>query len=151
MLEQYQQTCFLMVIFLCFCTVLHHAAVFVLGTPFVIVFLIRGYGSVYKGKAKSGRLVAMKMLCNPKANRQEFISEVATIGRIQHTNVVELIGFCAEGPKRALIYEFMPNGSLEKYIFSREGSSPLSIEKTYEISLGVARGIEYLHQGFHLK
>uniref|UniRef100_A0A2N9G7I0 Protein kinase domain-containing protein n=1 Tax=Fagus sylvatica TaxID=28930 RepID=A0A2N9G7I0_FAGSY len=145
-----------------FSRVLHHAAVFVLGTPFVIVFLIqirkitkgfkdklgeRGYGSVYKGKAKSGRLVAIKMLCNPKANGQEFISEVATIGRIQHTNVVQLIGFCAEGPKRALIYEFMPNGSLEKYIFSREGSSPLSIEKTYEISRGVAHGIEYLHQG----
>ena len=106
-----------------------------------------GYGSVYKGKAKSGRLVAIKMLCNPKANGQEFISEVATIGRIHHTNVVQLIGFCAEGPKRALIYEFMPNGSLEKYIFSREGNIPLSIEKTYEISLGVARGIEYLHQG----
>ena len=110
-----------------------------------------GYGSVYKGKAKSGHLVAIKTLCNPKANGQEFISEVATIGRIHHTNVAQLIGFCAEGPKRALIYEFMPNGSLEKYIFSREGSSPLSIEKTYEISLGVARGIEYLHQGFHWK
>jgi serine/threonine protein kinase len=106
-----------------------------------------GYGTVYKGKLQSGRLVAIKMLGKSKANGQEFISEVATIGRIHHTNVVQLIGFCAEGPKRALIYEFMPNGSLEKYIFSREGSIPLSIEKTYEISLGVARGIEYLHQG----
>ena len=57
------------------------------------------------------------------------------------------LGFTVEGSKRALIYEFMPNGSLERYIFSRQGSVPLSNEKLYEISLGVARGIEYLHQG----
>ena len=106
-----------------------------------------GYGSVFKGKLRSGHLVAIKMLGKSKGNGQDFISEVATIGRIHHANVVQLIGFCTEGPKRALIYEFMPNGSLEKYIFSREGSVPLSIEKTYEISIGVARGIEYLHQG----
>ncbi|XP_030935451.1 rust resistance kinase Lr10-like isoform X2 [Quercus lobata] len=106
-----------------------------------------GYGSVYRGKLESGPLVAIKMLGNPKANGQEFINEVATIGRIHHVHVVQLIGFCAEGPKRALIYEFMPNSSLEKYIFSREGSMPLSIEKTYKISLGVAHGIEYLHRG----
>nr|XP_023916370.1 LEAF RUST 10 DISEASE-RESISTANCE LOCUS RECEPTOR-LIKE PROTEIN KINASE-like 2.2 [Quercus suber] len=107
-----------------------------------------GYGSVFKGKLESGPLVAIKMLGNSKANGQDFISEVATIGRIHHMNVVQLIGFCAEGSKRGLIYEFMPNGSLEKYIFSREGRSiPLSIEKTYKISLGVALGIEYLHQG----
>uniref|UniRef100_A0A2N9GMW3 Protein kinase domain-containing protein n=1 Tax=Fagus sylvatica TaxID=28930 RepID=A0A2N9GMW3_FAGSY len=68
-----------------------------------------GYGTVYKGKLQSGLLVAIKMLGKSKANGQEFISEVATIGRIHHTNVVQLIGFCAEGPKRALIYEFMPN------------------------------------------
>ena len=60
---------------------------------------------------------------------------------------MQLIGFCVEGPKRALIYEFMLNGSLNKYIFSQEGSIPLSIEKIYEISLGVGCGIEYLHQG----
>ncbi|KAM3682009.1 hypothetical protein ACJW31_12G040300 [Castanea mollissima] len=106
-----------------------------------------GYGCVYRGKLESGPLVAIKMLGNSKGNGQEFINEVATIGRIHHVNVVQLIGFCAEGPKRALIYEFMPNGSLEKYIFSQEECIPLSIEKIFEISLGVARGIEYLHRG----
>ncbi|KAM3682002.1 hypothetical protein ACJW31_12G039600 [Castanea mollissima] len=106
-----------------------------------------GYGCVYRGKLESGPLVAIKMLGNSKGNGQEFINEVATIGRIHHVNVVQLIGFCAEGPKRALIYEFMPNGSLEKYIFSQEENIPLSIEKIFEISLGVARGIEYLHRG----
>ena len=106
-----------------------------------------GYGTVYKGKLESGTLVAIKMLGSSKTNGREFINEVATIGRIHHVNVVQLIGFCAEGSKCALIYEFMSNGSLEKYIFSREESIPLSIEKTYDISLGVARGIEYLHRG----
>ncbi|KAM3729811.1 hypothetical protein ACB098_12G038800 [Castanea mollissima] len=106
-----------------------------------------GYGSVYKGKLQSGLLVAIKMLGGSKANGQDFINEVATIGRIHHGNVVQLIGYCAEGLKLALIYEFMPNGSLDKYIFSRGENTTLSIEKTYNISLGVARGIEYLHRG----
>ena len=79
-----------------------------------------GYGSVYKGKLQSGLLVAVKMLGSSKANGQDFINEVATIGRIHHGNVVQLIGYCAEGLKHALIYEFMPNGSLDKYIISRE-------------------------------
>jgi serine/threonine protein kinase len=106
-----------------------------------------GFGLVYKGKLRSGRFAAVKLLGKSKANGQDFINEVATIGRIYHVNVVQLIGFTVEGLKRALIYEFMPNGSLEKYIFSKEGSVLLSNEKMYEISLGVARGIEYLHQG----
>ncbi|XP_028059798.1 rust resistance kinase Lr10-like isoform X1 [Camellia sinensis] len=106
-----------------------------------------GYGSVYKGKLRSGHLVAIKVLGKPKANGQEFINEVATIGRIHHVNVVQLIGYCAERSKRALLYDFMPNGSLEKYIFFQEGYITLSCKQMYEISLGVARGIEYLHRG----
>jgi serine/threonine protein kinase len=76
-----------------------------------------GYGTVYKGTLRSGRLVAVKMLGKSKANGQDFINEVATIGRIHHVNVVQLIGFCVQGSNRALIYEFMPKGSLNKYIF----------------------------------
>ncbi|KAK7351008.1 hypothetical protein VNO77_10128 [Canavalia gladiata] len=110
-----------------------------------------GYGSVFKGQLRSGRFVAVKILDKAKCNGQEFINEVATIGRIHHVNVVQLIGFCVEGSKRALIYEFMPNGSLEKYIFSHEETSSLSCEKLYGIALGVARGIEYLHNGCNMK
>ncbi|KAB2597682.1 receptor-like protein kinase [Pyrus ussuriensis x Pyrus communis] len=106
-----------------------------------------GYGSVFKGKLRSGRFVAIKVLGKSKANGQDFISEIATIGRIHHANVVRLVGYCVEGSKRALVYEFMANGSLDKYIYSKEGSVPLTIDKMYEISLGVAQGIEYLHQG----
>ncbi|KAJ7959318.1 putative Kinase [Quillaja saponaria] len=109
-----------------------------------------GFGTVYKGKLRSGQLVAVKILGKSQTNGQDFISEVATIGMIHHFDVVQLIGYCAEGSKRALIYEFMPHGSLDKYIFSKEeitNSVILSFERIYEISLGIARGIAYLHQG----
>ncbi|XP_065866264.1 LEAF RUST 10 DISEASE-RESISTANCEUS RECEPTOR-LIKE PROTEIN KINASE-like 2.2 isoform X2 [Euphorbia lathyris] len=106
-----------------------------------------GFGSVYKGKLRSGQFAAIKMLEKSKANGQDFINEVATIGRIHHANVVRLIGFCSEKSKHALVYEFMFNGSLDSHIFSPERSVSLSWEKLYEISLGVARGIEYLHRG----
>ncbi|CAL2265357.1 unnamed protein product [Prunus armeniaca] len=107
-----------------------------------------GYGSVYKAKLRSGRLVAIKMLGKTKTNNgQDFINEVATIGRIHHVNVVRLIGFCVDGSKRALVYDFMPNGSLEKYIFSQQEAISLSCQKIFEIALGVAHGIEYLHRG----
>ncbi|XP_058724477.1 rust resistance kinase Lr10-like isoform X2 [Vicia villosa] len=111
-----------------------------------------GYGSVFKGQLRSGRLVAVKLLDNAKSNGQDFVNEVVTIGRIHHVNVVQLIGFCMDGSKRALIYEFMPNGSLEKYIHSHiEERHSLSCEKLYFISLGVARGIDYLHNGCNMK
>ncbi|KAL3499699.1 hypothetical protein ACH5RR_038792 [Cinchona calisaya] len=111
-----------------------------------------GYGTVFKGKLRSGPLVAVKLLGKSKANGQEFISEVATIGRIHHANVVKLIGFCFEGSKRALVYEFMPNGSLDKYIFPKE-TEPMSLscEELFKIALEVARGIDYLHRGCEMQ
>lgn len=105
------------------------------------------YGTVYKGQLRSGPFVAIKNMSNFVASGKEFISEVAKIGRIHHANVVKLIGFCIEGSKRALVYEFMPNGSLDKYIYSQEGTVSLSYKKMFEISLGMARGIDHLHHG----
>ncbi|KAJ4709846.1 Receptor-like protein kinase [Melia azedarach] len=115
-----------------------------------------GYGSVFRGKFLNGIPVAVKMLELLKGNGQEFINEVATIGRIHHFNIVRLLGFCSEGNRRALIYEFMPNGSLDKFIFTKVNNSssthrPLSWEKLRKIAIGVARGIEYLHQGCNLR
>lgn len=107
-----------------------------------------GYGSVYKGKLRSGNIVAVKVLSKPCTNGQDFINEVATIGRIHHVNVVKLVGYCAERSKCALVYDFMPNGSLEKYIFGKEKDRKfLTWDRKYEIAIGVARGIEYLHRG----
>ncbi|GMI79519.1 hypothetical protein like AT5G38250 [Hibiscus trionum] len=106
-----------------------------------------GYGSVFKGKLRSGYLVAIKVLENSKGNGEDFINEVATIGRIHHVNVMKLIGFCVEGSKQALVYDFMPNGSLDRIIFAKKDKIDLSWKKMFDIALGVARGIDYLHQG----
>ncbi|KAF7849535.1 hypothetical protein BT93_L0655 [Corymbia citriodora subsp. variegata] len=110
-----------------------------------------GYGSVYKGRLRSGREVAVKILKKGKSNGEDFISKVVTIGRIHHVNVVELIGFCFDGSKQALVYDFMHNGSLDKHIFSRGEGTSLYCKEVYEIALGVARGIEYLHQGCNMQ
>ncbi|XP_044490892.1 rust resistance kinase Lr10-like isoform X2 [Mangifera indica] len=107
-----------------------------------------GFGSVYKGQLHTGSLIAVKLLENTKFSGEEFINEVSTIGRIHHVNVVQLVGFCSEGSKRALVYEFMPNGSLDRYIFLKESKvQAFSWEKLHEIASGIARGIEYLHGG----
>ncbi|XP_020265621.1 LEAF RUST 10 DISEASE-RESISTANCE LOCUS RECEPTOR-LIKE PROTEIN KINASE-like 2.5 [Asparagus officinalis] len=109
-----------------------------------------GYGSVYKGKLFDGNLVAVKVLDETKSNGEDFINEVAAIGNTSHINIVTLRGFCVDGSKRALIYDFMPNGSLEKYICSMKkpmGEASIGWEKLYEIVVGIARGLEYLHRG----
>ncbi|KAJ3692420.1 hypothetical protein LUZ60_012770 [Juncus effusus] len=110
-----------------------------------------GFGSVYKGELSNGLPVAVKMLERSKGAGEEFTNEVATIGRIHHVNIVRLLGFCSEGMRRALIYEFMPNNSLEKHVIIRKNSItlPLRMEKLLQITIGIARGIEYLHQGCH--
>ncbi|BAS70048.1 LEAF RUST 10 DISEASE-RESISTANCEUS RECEPTOR-LIKE PROTEIN KINASE-like 2.4 isoform X1 [Oryza sativa Japonica Group] len=105
-----------------------------------------GYGSVFKGVILPGDVhVAIKMLSNYNCNGEEFISEVSTIGSIHHVNVVRLVGYCAEEMRSALVYEYMPHGSLDRFIFSPDKS--LSWDKLNEIALGIARGINYLHQG----
>ncbi|CAM0958677.1 unnamed protein product [Alopecurus aequalis] len=109
-----------------------------------------GFGSVYKGELPNRVPVAVKMLENARGEGEVFINEVATIGLIHHANIVRLLGFCSEGMRRALIYEFMPNESLEKYIFSHDPNifqNVLVPDKLLDIALGIARGMEYLHQG----
>jgi len=110
-----------------------------------------GFGNVYRGKLPDdGRLVAVKVLKQSKGDGEEFMNEVASISRTSHVNVVTLLGFCYERNKRALIYEFMPNGSLDSFI-SDKGSPHtncrLEWKKLYEIAVGIARGLEYLHRG----
>ncbi|XP_038976230.1 rust resistance kinase Lr10-like isoform X2 [Phoenix dactylifera] len=110
-----------------------------------------GYGGVYKGKLDNGRLVAVKVLNSSKGTGKEFLSEVISIGCTYHVNIVSLLGFCLEGSTRILIYEFMANGSLEKFIYTKKQTIPsLEWEKLLEIATGIARGLEYLHHGCNI-
>ncbi|KAE9445174.1 hypothetical protein C3L33_22928, partial [Rhododendron williamsianum] len=108
-----------------------------------------GFGSVFQGKLENGSLVAVKVLKGLKDKGEEFINEVATISRTSHVHIVTLLGFCFEGSHRALIYEFMPNGSLDKFIHDGGSSTcrQLGWEALYQIAIGIARGLEYLHRG----
>jgi serine/threonine protein kinase len=109
-----------------------------------------GYGIVYKGKLQDGHLVAVKVMQASKGDGEEFINEVASISRTSHVNIVTLLGFCLEGDKRVLIYDFMVNGSLEKFINHEnalQANQQLGWNKLYQILVGVARGLEYLHRG----
>ncbi|CAH8326685.1 unnamed protein product [Eruca vesicaria subsp. sativa] len=106
-----------------------------------------GYGTVYKGKLlDDGRDVAVTILKESEGNGEEFINEVAILSRTSHVNIVSLLGFCYERNKRAIIYEFMPNGSLDKFI-SENMSVKMEWERLYDIAVGVSRGLEYLHNG----
>ncbi|GAB4827917.1 hypothetical protein Ancab_034801 [Ancistrocladus abbreviatus] len=106
-----------------------------------------GYGSVYKGKLSDGRLVAVKLLKSSKGNGEGFINEVASISRTNHVNIVTFLGYCFEGGKRALVYEFMPNGSLDKFIHGKDTYRLLGLEMLFQIAIGIAKGLEYLHRG----
>ncbi|KAJ0256081.1 Serine-threonine/tyrosine-protein kinase [Hirschfeldia incana] len=106
-----------------------------------------GFGTVYRGTLCDGRSVAVKILKNSKGNNgEDFINEVSSMSQTSHVNIVTLLGFCSEGSKRAILYEFLENGSLDNFI-SSNSSSNMDWKKLYEIALGVARGLEYLHHG----
>nr|CDM80867.1 unnamed protein product [Triticum aestivum] len=106
-----------------------------------------GYGVVYKGSLQDGRMVAVKLLKGSKGNREDFLNEVMSIGRTTHVNIVSLLRFCLDGSHRALIYEYMSNGSLQNHIYSESSKQAIGWEMFLKIAIGIARGLEYLHQG----
>ncbi|KAF7034614.1 hypothetical protein CFC21_045599 [Triticum aestivum] len=106
-----------------------------------------GYGMVFRGSLQDGCAVAVKLLKVSKGNGEEFLNEAISICRTSHINIVCLLGFCLEGAKRALVYEYMANGSLEKYIYTENSDLVIGWDKLQQIALGIARGLEYLHQG----
>eukprot|EP01018_Ginkgo_biloba_P011674 Gb_40120 [translate_table: standard] len=108
-----------------------------------------GFGSVFKGSLPDKTPVAVKKLEGPSQGEKQFRMEVSTIGTIQHVNLVRLRGFCSEGSQRLLVYDYMPNGSLNSFLFkkSKEDHHKVLDWKTrFEIALGTARGIVYLHE-----
>ncbi|KAF8092533.1 hypothetical protein N665_0412s0027 [Sinapis alba] len=105
-----------------------------------------GFGTVYGGNLCNGRKVAVKVLKDSTGNGDDFINEVASMSQTSHVNIVSLLGFCYEGSKRVILYEFLENGSLDQFI-SRKKPLTLDVTTLYGIALGVAWGFEYLHYG----
>ncbi|RVW43058.1 G-type lectin S-receptor-like serine/threonine-protein kinase SD2-5 [Vitis vinifera] len=105
-----------------------------------------GFGDVFEGMLGDGTRVAVKRLGSDVGQgRKEFLAEVKTIGSIHHFNLVRLVGYCAERSNRLLVYEFMCNGSLDKWIFNQDQEQTLNWETRKKIIHGIAEGLKYLH------
>ncbi|KAK1417101.1 hypothetical protein QVD17_26223 [Tagetes erecta] len=111
-----------------------------------------GFGPVYLGKLQDGRLVAVKKLSFDKSQQgdAEFLAEVRMITSIQHKNLVRLLGCCSQGPQRILVYEYMKNRSLDLIIHGKNGLY-LNWSTRFQIILGIARGLQYLHEDSHIR
>ncbi|KAL5581868.1 hypothetical protein UlMin_014310 [Ulmus minor] len=105
-----------------------------------------GFGSVFKGTLPDATVIAVKKLENVGQGEKQFRTEVSTIGTIQHVNLVRLRGFCSEGANRMLVYDYMQNGSLDSLLFHEKESNVLDWKTRYQIALGTARGLVYLHE-----
>eukprot|EP00253_Pinus_taeda_P002855 PITA_02855 len=111
-----------------------------------------GFGPVYKGTTRDGNEIAVKKLSVESGQgKVEFMNEVELVANVQHRNLVKLIGCCAEGPERLLVYEYLPNRSLDTFLFDAEKKRFLDWEKRYNIIMGIARGLLYLHEDSHLR
>ncbi|KAL5809237.1 hypothetical protein ACOSQ3_029928 [Xanthoceras sorbifolium] len=104
-----------------------------------------GFGTVYKGVLDDKRIVAVKRLEGILQGDAEFWAEVSTIGRINHRNLVKLWGFCVENEHKLLVYEYVENGSLDKILFE-DSASILGSDQRYDIAVGTAKGLSYLHE-----
>ncbi|XP_076900439.1 G-type lectin S-receptor-like serine/threonine-protein kinase At1g34300 [Bidens hawaiensis] len=109
-----------------------------------------GFGAVYKGVLANRTMVAVKQLEGIEQGEKQFRMEVATISSTHHLNLVRLIGFCSEGRHRLLVYEYMKNNSLDTFLFASDeplqSGKLLNWETRFNIALGTARGITYLHE-----
>ncbi|XP_074570172.1 cysteine-rich receptor-like protein kinase 43 [Curcuma longa] len=111
-----------------------------------------GFGPVYKGRLEDGREVAVKRLGRgSRQGAREFENEALLLLRVQHKNVVKLHGYCADGDDKLLVYEYVSNQSLDKVLFSREEGRKAELDwaRRYQVILGVARGLLYLHESAH--
>ncbi|XP_057855631.2 cold-responsive protein kinase 1 [Cryptomeria japonica] len=111
-----------------------------------------GFGEVFKGTLKNGKVVAVKKLTLGHSERaiSEFESEVKLISNVHHRNLVRLLGCCRQGQERLLIYEYMPNSSLDRILFGKN-KRLLSWKERFNVILGTARGLAYLHEEFHVR
>ncbi|PIA58499.1 hypothetical protein AQUCO_00500441v1, partial [Aquilegia coerulea] len=111
-----------------------------------------GFGAVYKGEFLDGTEIAVKRLSkNSGQGSQEFKNEVVLLHKLQHRNLVRLLGFCLEGEEKLLIYEYLSNKSLDKYLFDPTKKARLNWERRCKIISGIARGLLYLHEDSRLR
>uniref|UniRef100_A0A199UAZ0 Receptor-like serine/threonine-protein kinase n=4 Tax=Manihot esculenta TaxID=3983 RepID=A0A199UAZ0_MANES len=110
-----------------------------------------GFGLVYKGQLFNGQEIAVKRLSkNSCQGIEEFKNEVILIAKLQHKNLVKLLGCCVQGDEAMLVYEYLPNKSLNSFIFDATKSAILDWRKRFDIIVGIARGILYIHQDSRL-
>ncbi|KAJ3695985.1 hypothetical protein LUZ60_001362 [Juncus effusus] len=106
-----------------------------------------GFGSVYKGLLPNGEEIAVKRLSIGSGQGvSELDNEVIILAQLQHRNLVKLLGFCLEDTEKILVYEYLPNTSLDKLLSDNEKCVQLNWPKRYEIFKGIARGVLYLHE-----
>ncbi|KAL9346788.1 hypothetical protein Peur_061641 [Populus x canadensis] len=111
-----------------------------------------GFGSVYKGLLANGLEVAIKRLSRSSGQgTEEFKNEVMVIAKLQHRNLVKLLGYCNQGGEQILIYEYLPNKSLDSFLFHESRRLLLDWRNRFDIIVGIARGILYLHQDSRLR
>ncbi|KAM3757944.1 hypothetical protein ACB098_01G005300 [Castanea mollissima] len=111
-----------------------------------------GFGLVYKGTLVDGKEIAVKRLSQSSGQGlKEFKNEVVLIAKLQHRNLVRLLGYCIEGDEKILIYEYMPNGSLDSFIFDQTRAKVLGWSMRFNIIHGIARGLLYLHEDSRLR
>ncbi|OWM81797.1 L-type lectin-domain containing receptor kinase S.4-like [Punica granatum] len=108
-----------------------------------------GFGQVYRGILRNSKTqIAVKRISHEsKQGLREFVSEISTIGRLRHRNLVQLLGWCRRRSDLLLVYEFMPNGSLDKFLFDGPETT-LDWDQRFNIIKGVASGLLYLHEGY---
>ncbi|XP_077245928.1 uncharacterized protein LOC143885616 [Tasmannia lanceolata] len=111
-----------------------------------------GFGPVYKGELPEGKMIAVKRLSKSSGQGlEEFKNEVILIAKLQHRNLVRLLGYCIQGDEKLLIYEYMHNKSLDSFLFDRYRCKLLQWERRFIIILEIARGLLYLHQDSRLR